>query len=210
VTTRRAPRSAPEGDEPSEADVARLLAEVRACTICAPYLPLGPRPVLQLDRSARVLIVAQAPGRLVHESGRPFTDPSGDRLRAWMGVTSDEFYDPARVAIMGVGLCFPGTGPSGDLPPRPECAPTWHQKLLAALPRVELTLLVGQYAISTDLPDADRSMTGSVLAWKDYWPKVVPLPHPSWRNNGWVKRHPWFEAELVPALQHRVRSILDA
>jgi uracil-DNA glycosylase len=210
VTTRRTPRSAPEGDEPSEADVARLLAEVRACTICAPYLPLGPRPVLQLDRSARVLIVAQAPGRLVHESGRPFTDPSGDRLRAWMGVTRDEFYDPARVAIMGVGLCFPGTGPSGDLPPRPECAPTWHQKLLAALPRVELTLLVGQYAISTDLPDPDRSMTGSVLAWKDYWPEVAPLPHPSWRNNGWVKRHPWFEAELVPALQHRVRSILDA
>jgi uracil-DNA glycosylase len=198
------------GDELSEAAVARLLADVRACTICAPYLPLGPRPIVQLDRRARLLIVAQAPGRRVHESGRPFTDPSGDRLRAWMGVTTDEFYDPAQVAIMGVGLCFPGTGPSGDLPPRPECAPTWHQKLLAALPRVELTLLVGQYAISTDLPDPDRSMTGSVLAWKDYWPEVAPLPHPSWRNNGWVKRHPWFEAELVPALQHRVRSILDA
>jgi uracil-DNA glycosylase len=199
-----------ESKELSPVAVARLLAEVRACTICAPYLPLGPRPVLQLDRAARVLIVAQAPGRLVHESGRPFTDPSGDRLRAWMGVTPDEFYDPTRVAIMGVGLCFPGTGPSGDLPPRPECAPTWHQKLLAALSRVELTLLVGQYAIRTDLPDADRSMTGAVMAWKDSWPDVVPLPHPSWRNNGWVKRHPWFEAELVPALQQRVRSILGA
>jgi uracil-DNA glycosylase len=198
------------GDELSKAAVARLLAEVRACTICAPYLPLGPRPVLQLDRAARLLIVAQAPGRLVHESGRPFTDPSGDRLRAWMGVTADEFYDPTRIAIMGVGLCFPGTGPSGDLPPRPECAPTWHQKLLAALSKVELTLLVGQYAIRTDLPDADRSMTGAVMAWKDSWPEVVPLPHPSWRNNGWVKRHPWFEAELVPALQQRVRSILGA
>jgi uracil-DNA glycosylase len=197
------------GDELSEVEVARLLADVRACTICAPYLPLGPRPVLQLDRTARLLIVAQAPGRLVHESGRPFTDPSGDRLRSWMGVTPDEFYDANRVAIMGVGLCFPGTGSSGDLPPRPECAPTWHQKLLAALSRVELTLLVGQYAIGTDLPGAGRSMTDSVMAWRDYWPDVVPLPHPSWRNTGWIKRHPWFEAELVPALQHRVRSILD-
>jgi uracil-DNA glycosylase len=198
------------GDELSEAAVARLLADVRACTICAPYLPLGPRPIVQLDRRARLLIVAQAPGRRVHESGRPFTDPSGDRLRAWMGVTTDEFYDPAQVAIMGVGLCFPGTGPSGDLPPRPECAPTWHQKLLAALSRVELTLLVGQYAISTDLPDAGRSMTDSVMAWRDSWPEVVPLPHPSWRNTGWINRHPWFEAELVPALQHRVRSILES
>jgi len=185
-----------------------LLADVRACTICADALPLGPRPVLQADPSARLLVVGQAPGRRVHESGVPFSDPSGDRLRRWMGITDERFYDPADVAIVPMGFCFPGTGPSGDLPPRPECAPAWRRPLLDGLRDVALTLVIGRYAQAYHLPDAGGSVSDVVGSWRDHWPEVVPLPHPSPRNNRWLKEHPWFEEELVPLLQARVAEVL--
>ncbi len=176
--------------------------------MCADSLPLGPRPVLQLDPRARVLVVGQAPGRRVHESGIPFSDASGDRLRSWMGVESDVFYDETRVAILPMGFCFPGTGTSGDLPPRPECAPLWRARLLRELDDVRLTLVIGQYAQRYHLPDVSGSVTQVVAAWRDHWPDVVPLPHPSPRNNKWLKVNPWFDAELVPALRTRVAEVL--
>lgn len=187
----------------------QLLTEVRRCTLCEPHLPLGVRPVLQASRSARILIVGQAPGRKVHASGRPFTDPSGDRLRDWLGITPELFYDERLMAIIPMGFCYPGTGKSGDNPPRPECAATWRQRLLDKLPRIELTLAIGQYALAWHLPGEKGSVTERVLRWRDHWPALVPLPHPSPRNNLWLRRNPWFEAELVPALRERVRGILD-
>jgi uracil-DNA glycosylase len=189
--------------------VADLLRDVRACTICAEHLPLGPRPIVQLHPDACILIVGQAPGRKVHLSGQPFADASGLRLREWMGITPEEFYDPHRVAIVPIGLCFPGSGPSGDLPPRPECAPAWHERLVAALRRVELSVIVGKYAMDVHLPTKAGSVASRVLAWREHWPDTVPLPHPSWHNNLWLTRNPWFEAELVPQLQSRVRSVLE-
>lgn len=187
-----------------------LLVEVRACRLCEAQLPLGPRPVLQLRAGARILIAGQAPGRKVHASGLPFDDASGDRLRAWMGITREVFYDAMRIAIVPMGLCFPGTGRSGDLPPRPECAPAWRSALLAHLERVELTLVIGRYAQAWHLPDAGASVTEAVNAWRRGWPKVVALPHPSPRNILWLDRHSWFEAELVPELQRRVAQVLRA
>jgi len=188
--------------------LAKLLTEVRACALCAPHLPLGPRPVLQLHASARILIAAQAPGRKVHESGLPFNDASGERLRRWLGVAREVFYDPRRVAIVPMGLCFPGTGKSGDLPPRPECAVAWRARLLAHLENLELTLVIGQYAQAYHLPDEDSSVTRTVRAWRSRWPHIVPLPHPSPRNNIWLNRNPWFETELIPHLQVRVAEVL--
>lgn len=185
-----------------------LLADVRACALCADHLPLGPRPVLQADARARILIAGQAPGRKVHASGIPFADASGDRLRAWLGLSREVFYDAGRVAILPMGFCYPGTGRSGDLPPRPECAPKWRAELLARLRDVELTLVIGQYALAYHLPGAAPSLTEAVQAWRARWPVVVPLPHPSPRNNLWLKRNPWFEAELVPALRDRVAELL--
>gem|GEM_PF-40142 len=185
-----------------------LLASVRACTICADELPSGPRPIVQADEAAPILIVGQAPGRKVHESGIPFDDASGDRLRQWMGIERSTFYDPRCVAILPMGFCFPGTGPSGDLPPRPECAPTWREKLLARLTNVQLTLVIGHYAQQYHLSPPGRSVTDAVAAWRDEWPTSVALPHPSPRNNIWLARNPWFEAELVPALQRRVAVVL--
>jgi uracil-DNA glycosylase len=184
-----------------------LLADVRACTICED-LPHGPRPVVQVGATARVLIAGQAPGRRVHASGVPFDDPSGDRLRDWMGVTRDEFYDPARIAILPMGFCYPGTGKSGDLPPRPECAPAWRQALLDRLDRVELTLVLGRWALDYHLPEAPRTVTGAVETWRDHWPSVVPLPHPSPRNQAWFRRNAWFEAELLPPLRRRIRGLI--
>jgi len=186
----------------------QLLADVRACTICADALPLGPRPVLQADPAARILVVGQAPGRRVHESGVAFSDASGDRLRNWMGITEERFYDPTAVAIVPMGFCFPGTGSSGDLPPRPECAPAWRRPLLDGLTDVALTLVIGRYAQAHHLPDAGDSVTDVVGSWRDHWPGIVPLPHPSPRNNRWLKEHPWFEQELVPLLQQRVAEVL--
>lgn len=189
-------------------DTQALLTRVRQCDLCARYLPLGPRPVLQYHPKARILVAAQAPGRRVHETGLPFNDPSGDRLRDWMGIDRDIFYNPEQVAIIPMGLCYPGTGKSGDLPPRPECAPSWRPALLAGLPRVELTLVIGQYAQAYHLPGLGRSVTERVRAWRDCWPEQIPLPHPSPRNNLWLRRNPWFERELIPQLQHRVRALL--
>jgi len=185
-----------------------LMRDVRACTLCAAHLPLGPRPVLQAHPAARILIAGQAPGRKVHASGVPFDDASGDRLRDWMGVTREVFYDPQQVAILPMGFCYPGTGPSGDLPPRPECAPAWREKLLQQLRQVQLTLVIGQYAQAWHLPGAGSSVTEVVGAWRQHWPRVVPLPHPSPRNNVWLRRHPWFEAELLPRLRERVAGVL--
>lgn len=185
-----------------------LLTKVRACTLCAEHLPLGPRPVVQAHPSARILIVGQAPGRKVHETGLPFNDASGDRLRGWLGMSREVFYDPVQVAILPMGFCFPGTGKSGDLPPRPECAPAWRQELLSHLKNLQLTLAIGQYALAYHLPNGAASVTEAVQAWQQFWPHIVPMPHPSPRNNAWLKRNAWFERELVPALRRRVAQVL--
>lgn len=185
-----------------------LLTQVHACTLCAAYLPHGVRPVLQLHPQARILIASQAPGRKVHESGIPFNDASGNRLREWMGITREVFYDPKQVAIVPMGLCFPGTGKSGDLPPRPECAPAWRRPLLGHLRHLELTLVIGQYAQAYHLGAQHASLTDAVKSWRDHWPQVLPLPHPSPRNNLWLRRNPWFEAEVLPALRSRVAELL--
>ena len=187
-----------------------LVKEIRACRICEDFLPLGPRPVIQVAQGARLLIVGQAPGRRVHESGVPFDDASGDRLRSWLGVTPEVFYDPGLVAIVPMGFCFPGTGPSGDLPPRPECAPQWRTALLSELVAVRLTLVIGQYALRWHLPEAGSSVTEAVRDWRTVWPDVVPLPHPSPRNNRWLTANPWFADELLPELRTRVRTLLAA
>lgn len=186
----------------------QLLHEVRACTACAQHLPAGPRPVLQVATPARILIAGQAPGRKVHESGIPFDDASGDRLRSWLSLDRPAFYDPNLVAILPMGLCYPGTGRSGDLPPRPECAPLWRQRLLEHLPNVELTLLIGQYAQAWHLTDATVGVTELVKAWRMHWPAVLPLPHPSPRNNPWLKANPWFDEEVLPVLQARVQALI--
>jgi uracil-DNA glycosylase len=186
----------------------KLLVEVRACTICAEHLALGPRPIVQVHSMARILIVGQAPGRKVHATGIPFQDASGERLRAWLGVSSEVFYDEQQIAILPMGFCYPGTGKSGDLPPRPECAPAWRALLLSHLKNLELTLVIGQYAQGYHLPNDSGSVTDAVQAWREHYPKVVPLPHPSPRNNLWLKRNPWFEQELLPALQNRVSQVL--
>lgn len=185
-----------------------LLQAVRACTLCAAYLPLGPRPVLQAHASARILIAGQAPGRKVHASGVPFDDASGARLRDWMGVSREDFYDPRRVAILPMGFCYPGTGTSGDLPPRPECAPTWREPLLAKMPQLQLTLVIGQYALAYHLPHERGSLTATVQRWPSLDPGVMPLPHPSPRNNLWLKRNPWFEESVLPALRARVQAAI--
>ena len=186
-----------------------LLKAVRACTLCASYLPMGPRPVLQLHPAARLLIVGQAPGIKVHQTGIAFNDASGERLRAWLGIDKTVFYDPKRVALIPMGFCYPGTGKSGDLPPRPECAPTWRAQLLAQLPNVVLTLVIGQYAQAWHLRDTQKAtLTETVRAWREYWPSILPLPHPSPRNNIWLKRNAWFGDEVLPILQQSVQHIL--
>lgn len=185
-----------------------LLTEIRGCTICAGSLPLGPRPVLQINASARILIAAQAPGRVVHEKGTPFDDLSGDRLRAWMGISREIFYDSSRIAILPMGFCFPGTGASGDLPPRPECAIAWRAPLMAVLEKLELTLVIGRYAQAYHLPRAGVSVTEVVAGWRQHWPEIVPMPHPSPRNNRWLKENPWFETEMLPRLRARVATVL--
>lgn len=198
----------------------RLVAEIRACRICvdAPRgdpLPHAPRPVLRVSRSARLAVVGQAPGTRVHASGVPFSDPSGERLREWMGVTADEFYDERRVAIIPMGFCFPGQDAAGaDLPPRQECAPVWRRRLFGELGQIELMLLVGGYAQRWHLGPPARSVTATVRDWRTVLasagsPRYMPLPHPSWRNNGWLKANPWFEAELVPELRRRVKRLLE-
>jgi uracil-DNA glycosylase len=187
-----------------------LFSEIRACRICEAYLPLGPRPVLQASATSRLLIVSQAPGRKVHETGIPFNDVSGERLREWLGIDKATFYDASRIAIVPMGFCFPGTGRGGDLPPRPECAPTWHPRLLPLLRQVGLTLVIGQYA-QAGIMGAPRGarLTDTVQAWRDHLAAGrLPMPHPSPRNRLWLVRNPWFEAELLPVLRERVASLL--
>lgn len=191
-------------------DLAALVEAARACRVCAAHLPHGPRPVLRAAASARLLIVGQAPGSKVHATGIPWNDASGDRLRDWLALDRETFYDARRIAIVPMGFCYPGRDArGGDLPPRPECAPLWHPPLRAALTGVGLTLLVGHYAQAYYLGRHRRSsLTETVRAWADYGPAVVPLPHPSWRNTGWLKKNPWFEAELLPVLRARARQVL--
>ncbi len=187
-----------------------LLSDIAGCRACAAELPHEPRPVVRVSAETRLLICGQAPGRRVHESGLPFTDRSGDRLRGWLGVDYETFYADRRIGVAAMAFCFPGTNPKGgDYPPPPRCAATWRPQLLAALPKVELTLLVGTYAQRWRLPEANgRSMSETVARWRDYAPACIPLPHPSWRNTAWLKRHPWFEDEVVPYLRMRVAEML--
>lgn len=191
-------------------EVDQVLAQIRACRICEPHLPLGARPVVQASANSRLLIVSQAPGRKVHETGIPFNDPSGDRLREWMGIDKTTFYDSEQIAIVPMGFCYPGKGKGGDLPPRPECAPTWHPRLLPLLTKVQLTLVIGQYALKGRLGKTrKRNLTETVQAWREYVDNgQVPLPHPSPRNQMWLRRNPWFETDLLPELRRRVTAAL--
>lgn len=195
-----------------------LLVRVRACTLCAAHLTLGPRPVLQAHTTARILIAGQAPGRKVHASGVPFDDVSGERLRAWLGLSREVFYDPQQVAILPMGFCYPGTGKSGDLPPRPECAPAWRDALMARLPHIALTVVLGRYALPYHVPEAkgtlaeimrrDATATTGATGATAHDGAVVVLPHPSPRNQLWLRRNPWFEAEQLPLLRERVTQVL--
>ena len=203
-------------------ELGNLVAEIKACRICVEQplgkpLPHEPRPVVVASATARILIAGQAPGTKVHLSGAPFTDASGDRLRHWLGVTSGEFYDPDKFAIVPMGFCFPGQDAKGsDLPPRRECAPAWHARLMAGMPQIDLVLAVGQYAQRWHMGAARAgSLTDTVADWRAVWarstsPHVLPLPHPSWRNTGWIKRNLWFEMELLPFLRTEIRRRLDA
>jgi uracil-DNA glycosylase len=203
---------APAGAAAAESgDFDALLAEIRSCAVCAAHLPLGPRPVVRGRPSARLLIISQAPGLLVHRSGLSFDDRSGDRLRFWLGLDRDAFYDESRVAIMGVGFCYPGRAvEGGDRPPRPECAPLWHARLRAQLRAIELTLLVGSHAISLSLPSVrTRTMSEAVANWREFLPQFFVLPHPSWRTTLWLRANPWFEAEALPELRARAGAALS-
>lgn len=187
-----------------------LLGEIRACRLCEAQLPLGPRPVLRASETATLLVVGQAPGTLVHGSGVPWDDASGVRLREWMGMDKARFYDETTVAIVPMGFCYPGRGASGDLPPRPECRATWHPRLLPLLPNVRLVLAIGQFAQAYFLGESrKKTLTDTVRAWREYAPRVIPLPHPSPRNIGWFKHNPWFESDVLPALRARVAEALE-
>lgn len=185
-----------------------LITEVKHCAICAEYLPLGPRPIIQIDTESRILIAGQAPGKKVHETGVLFNDASGDRLRDWLGVSRETFYDPKSIAILPMGFCYPGSGKSGDLAPRPECAKKWRKPLLSGMENIQLTLVIGQYAMAYHLPNLGNNLTEIVSKWRQFYPATIPLPHPSPRNNPWLKRNPWFEAELLPMLRARVSQVL--
>jgi uracil-DNA glycosylase len=199
-----------------------LAGKVRRCTVCRdapktgkPPLPHPPRPVLQVSSAARIMITGQAPGTRVHASGKPFTDPSGDRLRDWMGVGEDVFYDPAKLAIVPMGFCFPGLdAKGGDLPPRVECAPLWRAQLMAAMPQITLVLAIGMYAQKWHMRNTQKkTLTETVRHWREYHAmrpvSVIPMPHPSWRNTGWLNRNPWFEAELLPVLKSDVKALVS-
>ncbi len=187
--------------------IADLLSEIRACRVCAEHLPLGPRPVLHISRTARLLVASQAPGTKVHQAGISFWDASGDRLRGWLAMDKASFYDASRVAILPVGLCYPGRLPNGgDAPPRPECAPLWRERILAAMPALRLTLLIGGYA--QDITLGPGRMTDRVRNFRAYLPRYFPLPHPSWRTGAWERKNPWFTEEAIPELRRLVAGIL--
>jgi len=191
-------------------DLPALLRDIRACRLCEAQLPLGPNPVLRASASARILVIGQAPGTKVHESGIPWNVASGIRLRSWLEMSRDIFYDESRVAIVPMGFCYPGRGKSGDLPPRPECATTWHQRIWPLLPNIRLTLLIGHYAQLHKLGDRRRkTLTDTVADFRDYAPEYFPLPHPSPRNQLWLKKNPWFDSDVIPALRARVRKALN-
>jgi uracil-DNA glycosylase len=201
-----------ENNLPAALGLEELLARIRQCEVCAhasPPLPVTPNPIVRASRHSKIRIIGQAPGTLAHASSLPFTDPSGIRLRDWLGVTEDEFYDPDYFAITPMGFCFPGQdAKGGDLPPRKECAPLWQEALSNSLPNIELTLLVGMYAVKRYLgPKAERTLTETVRRWESFGPHLMPLPHPSWRNNAWIKKHDWFADELI-VLKRRVREII--
>ena len=195
---------------PVAEDLEALLAEVRGCRVCAEALPLGPRPVLRAAASARLLLIGQAPGTRVHASGMPWTDASGDRLRGWLDLDRERFYDASRIAIVPMGFCYPGVLPrGGDRPPRKECAPLWHDRVIAALPSVSLTVLIGHYAQARYLGERRKpTLTATVAHWRAYLPQFFAIPHPSWRTLGWQRRNPWFDSELLPDLRRRVRAAL--
>ncbi|NRF15903.1 uracil-DNA glycosylase family protein [Vibrio coralliilyticus] len=183
-----------------------LLQQIRQCRLCEPNLPLGANPIIQASKEAKLLIIGQAPGTRVHKTSIPWNDPSGDRLRQWLKLDKTAFYDATKIAIMPMGLCYPGKGKSGDLPPRKECAPQWHSKVLEQLPNIGMTLLIGQYAQNYYLQDKPKTLTETVRAWQQWAPHYLPLPHPSPRNTLWLKRNPWFEAEVVPFIREYVHA----
>jgi len=193
-------------------DLSGLLAEIRACRVCEHDLAAGVRPVLRMSKTALLCIAGQAPGIRVHNSGIPYDDPSGTRLRSWLGIDSETFYDESRIAIVPMGFCFPGyDAHRSDRPPRPECAPNWHDRLFQSAPKFKLVLAIGTYAQAYHLKgSAKKTVWETVRAWREYGPLAIPLPHPSWRNNGWLKKNPWFESELLPHLRARVAEILSS
>lgn len=202
------PEIDPPGGDPA---LDALLCDVRACRICAQYLPLGPRPVVRMAKGAKIMVIGQAPGTRVHETGLPWNDASGDRLREWLDLSVDDFYDPNKLAIMPMGFCYPGRAPGGgDMPPRPECAPTWHAALSGHLPDIGLTLLVGHHAQGYYLGKRRaKTMTETVHRFAEFLPDdLLPMPHPSWRSTGWMKKNPWFETDLLPVLRAKVHDLL--
>ncbi len=191
-------------------NISHLLAEIRSCTVCAEHLDHGTRPIVQANAKARIVIIGQAPGRRVHESGIPWDDPSGKTLRRWLNLTNEQFYDPDIVAIVPMGFCYPGSAKSGDKPPRPECAPLWHERLLAELPTGRLDIIIGSYAQKRYIADRKRTLTETVANWATYLPDQIVLPHPSPRNQHWLTKNPWFETETVPAMQRRIAEFLKS
>lgn len=201
-------------DSPAPADAAgpemrQLLTEIRACTVCASHLPGSPRPILQAGNTSRIVIIGQAPGRRVHESGVPWDDASGQRLRQWLGISRQQFYDPGLVALIPMGFCYPGSTRSGDKPPRPECAPLWHARILDRLSNDRLEVIIGTYAQARYIPDRAATLTATVANWVDYLPAQIVLPHPSPRNGHWLTKNPWFEKETLPAVRKRVLQVID-
>ncbi len=186
----------------------KLLGEIRSCTVCADHLPHGPRPIVQVGSDAPIVIIGQAPGRRVHESGIPWDDPSGKTLRRWLGLTDEQFYDPAVVALVPMGFCYPGSASSGDKPPRPECAPLWHQPLLEHLADDRLSVIIGTYALKRYVPDRKKTLTETVANFAKYLPSQVVLPHPSPRNQHWLTKNPWFETETLPLVRQRISEIM--
>ncbi|MBD3668101.1 MAG: uracil-DNA glycosylase family protein [Kangiella sp.] len=191
----------------------QLLKEIKACTICQD-LPLGPNPILQFSSKAKILVAGQAPGQITHHKGRPFDDASGDRLREWLGINRDTFYNPEKLAVVPMGFCYPGKGKSGDLAPKAICAETWRNKILKELPNIELTLVIGKYAMDWHLPERkEKNLTETVRNWQNYIEQdnpVLPLPHPSPRNNLWLKKNPWFEQEVATFMRQRVSDLIGS
>jgi uracil-DNA glycosylase len=189
-------------------DINELLTDIRSCVVCAKRLSAGPRPIVQADVGARVVIIGQAPGRRVHESGVPWDDPSGRTLRDWLDLSVEEFYDPSTVALVPMGFCYPGSTKSGDKPPRPECAPLWHGKLLNLLPTERLDVIIGTYAQARYVPERAKTLTATVANWAAYLPSQIVLPHPSPRNRNWITKNAWFETDVLPAVKARIRQVL--